>query len=1016
MVGIKINKTLRNVLITLAVIILIFAIPGFFPVKDFRSKYENYDLTTSIGASSSVKTYDEYLRVHSSAKNPDREVEVDVLDYVESVSNGVHIEKNYKGKDVVFTEEESSVTWKVEVPEAGFYNLSMEYIAVPSRNVNMERILYINGEMPFTGADTLAFFRLWKDGGPIKYDNRGNSIRPTQVEFFDYQTVCFKSDLGYEVDPYKFYFNKGENEITIESTSEPMAISGLSLTPVVVYNTYEQYLAKQPAKPATFEKKNILVKVQGEDSVRRSDPSLFARYDRSSAITEPYSTKQTILNYTGGDSWKIPGQWIEWDFEVPEDGWYTISIKARQFFQRGYVACRSVYIDNEIPIDSLKSIGFKYDSDWQFATLSDEDKKPYQFYLRKGSHTFRLEATLGDIGKVIQGLQDSVYRLNLIYRTILVLTGTNPDMNRDYEIHKVYPEEVEAMLLESRRLYKLIDDFVAVTGEKSNQISPAETLALQLEQFYKHPDKITRGFVNFKDNITTLASSMLTMTETKLDVDYFIIQAAGDKIKPDRSNFFKNARHEISSFINSYMYDSAALGSVYKKGSDNLIEVWIVTGRDQSQVLKNMIDDSFTPQSGINVNVKLIKPESLLNAVVAGNGPDVVISTYQSQPVDYAMRNANVNLRRFKDCDEVLSWFMPSSYKPYEYDGGVFALPEQQTFNLMFYRKDILEQLDLKVPDTWEELIEILPTLQGNNLTIGVPYPNVGTVAPDMSAFYSLVYQNGGQLYSKDGSKSVIDSEAGIAAFKTYTSLYNSYGLPIIYDFMSNFRTGNMPIGIANYTTYNTIVVGAPEIRGLWDFTYLPGVKQADGSINRANAAGGVCTMMIKNGKNLDDYQHVDAPELSYSNLSGNTFKEGIIPGVDEKTWNQIMKNEARLNDSWEFMKWWVSAEVQVRFGREMEALLGASARYATANREALRQLSWNSKQIKILEESMEQTIGVPEVPGSYYTPRHVANSTRRVINDKDDARETLIDYTRKINEELTRKRKEFNLPVSEDF
>ena len=1016
MVGIRINKSLRNALITIAVIILIFAIPSFFPEKDFRSKYENYDLTTSIGASSSVKTYDEYLRLHSSAKNPDRKITVNILDYVATASNGVHIEKNYKGKDVVFTEEESSVTWKVEVPEEGFYNLSMEYIAVPSRNVNMERILYINGEMPFTGADTLAFFRLWKDGGPIKYDNRGNSIRPTQVEFFDYQTVCFKSDLGYEVDPYKFYFKKGENEITIESTSEPMAISGLSLIPVVVYNTYEQYLAMQPRKPDTFEKKDFNLRVQGESSVRRSDPSLFARYDRSSAITDPYSTKQTILNYTGGDSWKIPGQWIEWEFEVPEDGWYTISLKARQFFQRGYVAYRSVYIDNQIPIDRLKSIGFKYDSDWQFATLSDEEKKPYQFYLKKGSHTIRLEATLGDIGKVIQGIQDSVYRLNLIYRTILVLTGTNPDLNRDYEIHKVYPDEVEAMLLESRRLYKLIDDFVAITGEKSNQISPAETLALQLEQFYKHPDKITRGFVNFKDNITTLASSMLTMTETKLDVDYLLVQAAEDKIKPDRSNFFKNMRHEVASFINSYMYDSAALGSVYKKGSDNLIEVWIVTGRDQSQVLKNMIDDSFTPQSGINVNVKLIKPESLLNAVVAGNGPDVVISTYQSQPVDYAMRNANVNLRRFKDCDEVLSWFMPSSYKPYEYDGGVFALPEQQTFNLMFYRKDILEQLGLEIPNTWEELIEILPTLQGNNLTIGVPYPNVGTVAPDMSAFYSMVYQNGGQLYSRDGSKCVIDSEAGIAAFKTYTSLYNSYGLPIIYDFMSNFRTGNMPIGIANYTTYNTIVVGAPEIRGLWDFTYLPGVDDGKGNINRANAAGGVCTMMIKNGKNLDDYQHVEHLDLSYSNLSGNKFEDGIIPGVDEKTWNQIMKNEARLNNSWEFMKWWVSSEVQVRFGREMEALLGASARYATANREALRQLSWNSKQIKILEESMEQTIGIPEVPGSYYTPRHVANSTRRVINDKDDARETLIDYTRKINEELTRKRKEFNLPVSEDF
>ena len=57
------------------------------------------------------------------------------------------------------------------------------------------------------------------------------------------------------------------------------------------------------------------------------------------------------MNYTGGDSWKIPGQWIEWEIEVPENGWYTISLKARQFFQRGYIACRSVYIDGEIPVD-----------------------------------------------------------------------------------------------------------------------------------------------------------------------------------------------------------------------------------------------------------------------------------------------------------------------------------------------------------------------------------------------------------------------------------------------------------------------------------------------------------------------------------------------------------------------------------------------------------------------------------------------------------------------------------------
>jgi len=1013
MVGIKINKTLRNVLIAVAVIIVLFVVPSFFPDKDFRTKYDGFDLSTNVGSVSATKTYKEYLSEHSSAKNPKNDVEVDVLNFDESKSFGTHVEKNYKGKDVAYTEEKSSVTWKVDVPEAGFYNINIEYVAVPSRNVNMERIIYINGEMPFSGADTLSFFRLWKDGGPVKYDNRGNSIRPTQVEYFDYQNALFKSDLGYEVDPYKFYFKKGENEITFKSTSEPMAISKFTLCSVITYDTYEQYVAKQPSKPENYTGTGTKIVIQGEDAVVRSDPSLFARYDRSSATTQPYSTKKTILNYTGGDSWKSPGQWIEWEFEVPEDGWYTISLKGRQFYQRGYVACRSVYIDGEIPIDALKTVGFKYDSDWQYVTLADGEKNPYKFYLSKGTHEIKLEATLGEIGEIIHELQDSVYRLNLIYRTILVLTGTYPDVNRDYEIHKVYPDEVEGMMLESRRLYKLLDRFVEVTGQKSNQIAPAETLAVQLEQFYKYPDKITKQFSRFKDNTTTLASSMLSLTETKLDIDYIVVQSANDRIKPDKSNFFKNTKHEITSFINSFLFDSASLGSVYGKDSEHLIEVWIVTGRDQSQVLKNMIDDSFSPSKGINVNVKLINPNALLTAVVAGNGPDIVISTYTSQPVDYALRNANVNLKRFSDCDEVLSWFKPSAYEPFKYNGGLYALPETETFNLMFYRKDILEQLDLKVPETWDDLIEILPTLQSNNLSVGIPYPNITT--PDMSGYYSMVYQRGGRIYNNAGDKSIIDSEPGIQAFKTYTSLYNSYGLPVVYDFMSRFRTGEMAIGIANYTTYNTIVVGAPEIRGLWDFTYLPGTIDDDGNINRSNVAGGVCSMMIKKGIDLDDLDLSNLPELAYSDLSGNSFADGVIPGIDQKTWNKVMKNEQRMQDAWTFLKWWVSADTQVRFGREMEALLGASARYATANVEALKQLSWNADQIEILEKSLDQTVGIPEVPGSYYTPRHIVNGTRKVINNHDDARETLIDYTRKINEELTRKRQEFKLPVNQD-
>ena len=649
-----------------------------------------------------------------------------------------------------------------------------------------------------------------------------------------------------------------------------------------------------------------------------------------------------------------------------------------------------------------------FDRDWNLVTLSDDDNKPLDFYFKKGTHKIRLEVTLGEIGNLISEIQDSIFRLNQVYRTILVLTGTMPDQYRDYEIEKVYPDEVELMNLESKRLFHYVDKFVQITGQKSNQISPAETLAIQLEKFYARPEKITQSFVNFKDNITSLGASLLTMTESKLDVDYIAFQSSNRKIKKANSNFFKNAKHEIVSFVTSFFVDSSSLGNVYGENDEHTIQVWVVVGRDQAQILKNMIDDTFTPKTGINVNVKVIVVDALLNAVLAGNGPDIVISTYSSHPVDYALRNANVNLKRFPDCDEVLKQFKESAYESYKYNGGLYALPETETFNLLFYRKDILEQLGVEVPRTWKELIEILPTLQGNNLSVGVPYPNI--VTPDMSTLYSMIYQRGGTIYNEKGTRSIIDSEAGVTSFKTYTGLFNDYGFPTIYDFASRFRTGEMPIGVANYATFNTLTVSAPEIRGLWDFTYILGTEKEDGTIDRSNIAGTTCTMMIKKGTDLDDLGLSNAQELANIVFNGGKLPE-TMDGVDSRTWAQVVKNETRIQDSWTFLKWWVSTETQVRFGRELEAVLGSSARYATANVEALKQLAWKSAQLEILVNSLDETVGVPEVPGSYYTPRHVVNAARKVVNDKTDARETLIDYTRLINEEIVRKRQEFNLP-----
>ena len=961
-------KKYRGLLVFLLVVAAAIALIALLGggSQSFEKKYEGADLTADVSGLGREDTYDGYLLAHADAKPADSAVEVDIAAF----EGEGELRRDESGADCVYTPDGAETTWTVDVPQAGLYNLRLDYKTVESRGVDMERALYINGELPFDGAATLSFPRLWTDAGEVRKDNQGNDVRPTQVERFDWQQGYCRDDMGYVIEPYRFFFGAGENTLTLRAVNEPMLLRGIALTPVEESRSYEAYRAEQPQQASSDAARAWQLTVQGESAQLRSSPSLYARYDRSSPDTKPYSVTNTVLNYIGGDPWNKAGQWIEWRFEVPQDGWYTISVKARQAYQRGSVSCRSLYIDGEIPFDEMAEISFGYNTSWNIYTLSDGEGAPYTFYLSQGEHTVRLEATLGEMGPILKRLEDSIYRLNLIYRKILVLTGVNPDRFRDYNLAKVYPGVIEAMDLESKRLYKLVDDTVAITGQKSDRVAVAQTLAVQLESFVNYNERITQQFVNFKDNITSLGTAMQNMAETKLDIDLLIIGGEDAKLPGVHDGFFQKAAHEVRSCVASYFVDYNALGDKFEEGeagSEDLIEVWIVTGRDQSTVLKTMVDDTFTPATGIRVNVKLVLAETLLTAVVAGNGPDVVLSLGSWFPVNYAMRNAVEDLTQFDDYAQVVAPFYPSALTALTYNEGVYALPETQEFSVLFYRKDIMEELGLTPPNTWDELIAELPTIQGNNLSVGIPYPDIATV--DMSVFNSLVYQNGGQIYDDEAKRTLIDNESGVAAFKLYTSLYNDYGLPTVFNFISRFRSGEMPLGVASYSTYNTLVVSAPEIRGLWDFTLFPGTVR-DGKLDRSVHSQGLCCMMIA----TDD--------------------------------ERVKRN------SWEFMKWWVSAEAQVRFGREIESILGSSARYATANRDALSQLAWSADQLKVLQEQMASTVGFREIAGGYSTTRHITNAIRRVIIAKEDTRETLMTYAKTINDEIRVKRREFNLPL----
>ncbi|MGB4140882.1 MAG: hypothetical protein WBK98_06210, partial [Limnochordia bacterium] len=213
------------------------------------------------------------------------------------------------------------------------------------------------------------------------------------------------------------------------------------------------------------------------------------------------------------------------------------------------------------------------------------------------------------------------------------------------------------------------------------------------------------------------------------------------------------------------------------------------------------------------------------------------------------------------------------------------------------------------------------------------------------------------------------------------------YGLLITFDSQNRFRFGEMPIVIDDYGLYNRLVVFAPELRGEWGFALIPGTRQPDGTINRT-------VMGIMEGSPMS---------VQLSGIQGPAT--GILSTTSDP--------EA----AWEFVKWWISETTQLQFGRELENLMGAAARYPTANLKAFAQLPWTAEERQILMEQWQWVEGALEVPGGYYMGRMFDWAFRSVVTSDNftSPRETLIKYNMDINYELRLKRQEFGLELELD-
>lgn len=965
--------------------------------QPLMTQEECRDIVSTYSVTDSVPGYSEYLAEHAGAQRPQKTVEVDAGDYISYMEDDVEVQPeiytDYEGMDgdAVLTSERSYVEYEVEVPETGLYELSVLYYPVEGKNSEIQRSFFLDQELPYGELSLIEFSRIWSTdiaqasfasgNYDVQWDTdvQDNEMKPTSIEIPEWVTANLYDNNGYITEPLSLYLEQGTHMISINAQREPMLLRKLILSNSEEVKSYAEVKAQwdaQGAQPTSGQ--NIMI--QAENAVKTSSQMLYPKQDQSSPAVSPSSPKKLLNNTIGGESWDAAGQWIEWEFSVPQDGYYEISLFDKQSFMRGIYVSRKITIDGEVPFAEMEDYGFTYDSSWRMDTLEDENGNPYQFYLEEGRHTLRMEVVLGEFSSVIAEVQDCVSQLNAIYRKIIRITGVNPDTYRDYQLAASLPGLADEMTVVRDQLNHAISALRTAAGGSSDKETVLITMRDQLDYLIKDEERFIKVISTFKTNVRACGNWITQVISQPLQIDRIFVSSPDVSNKVTSNSFWNKLVYEIKRLFYSFVIDYNSLGATGEQGGDNeTITLWIGTGRDQANVIRSLIDESFTSVTGINVNVQLVDMNTLLRAELAGEGPDVaiqvantngiagaVLNTGNDTPVNYGLRNAVLDLTQFDDFDEVAQRFYPSALTAFTFDGATYALPETQTFPVMFYRKDIIAELGLEIPETWDDVKVIMSVLAKNQMEFGM--------LPSEQIFAMLLYQNGGDYYNEGGISSALDSDIAVNTFKEYCEYYTDYGLDKTTSVEERFRTGECPIIIADYTVYNNLEVSAPDIAGLWDFTIVPGTVQEDGSVDHSVGCTGLASLIMADTKE---------PEAC-----------------------------------WEFIKWWTSADVQTLFDREMESLMGSAARVATANQEAFGRMPWKVDTYESLAEAFTWVKGIPQVPGGYYSWRNVNNAFYTVTTETDTAspREELMDKVLYINDEITYKRKEFGLTTLEDL
>lgn len=921
----------------------------------------NYNIYTPDDALTQAKINSAYDLLNDSLRQP-RQTYWDYLNQQSTTASAVDADffiATTTGNPVMLGKNGIS-EYSFTADRDGFIQLAIAY-RVPVQNLNNYTIMFqVDGVLPFDEAARVSLPIHWQDATKdFDTDRYGDEVIPLQNYVTDWRTVSFFDNLYQTVDPLKVFVTAGSHTIRVTNLSaEQVEVNQLTVKAVENRPTYQQYSLAHPTTGVDFEST-----IDAIDYIEKNSSYARLLAFNNTSLT-PFDPVYKKINIIDGASWNEAGQALNYQITVPNSGRYHLAFYYMND-KSDLSVFRSIAIDGEIPFKEFEAYEFKPTGkiEWRHETLRNSNE-PFGIYLTAGTHTITIRAEKEPLSRALRKVQLLSDHINQFTLDIKKITGKDVDQERTWKLTQYIPETASYLDAYQTILQSIVKDIMdyAPNGANSAALSPIQRSLYKIIMMLEDPDELPLYLDDLSGSTSSVALNLgnllTTIDKQPLFFDQFTVYR---NLVPEapRATLWDNMTSGVRSFLASFTSNK------YRLVDDpETVEIWVNRPITYVDMMQKMADAQFTAETGIKVKISVMQDiNKLVMASAADQQPDIALGLPSYMPYDLAIRNAAYDLTSFDDYWSVAQQFSPGAFVPYILNERAYALPETLDFNVLVYRNDIFDSFNLDVPDTWYDVIDLLPELQRYGMNFYHPIAGGGA----LKWFYqtsSLLMQFGGELYSPDGLTTAIDDPRSVQGLTFLNRLFTNYSLPEqVGSFYNEFRYGTLPVGIADFSTYLLLKNAAPEIIGKWDIAPYPGIE-TNGEISRyyiANGTGGIITA-----------------ESDYA------------------------------AESWEFLKWWMSEEIQTQFAFQLQSTYGINYVWLSANLAAVENSPLDQDDKEVILEQVPWLRDVPRTPGQYMLERSISDIWNKAVFDGVPTGVAIDRYTIIIDREIRRKMIEF--------